>query len=271
MPWKIPPPQISAEPLECRRSAQYGPLLGHHKDDSTDLPRWGNVGKQRIEDAGPLYPNAWKRWTAKFATSPSVHRQIQEGRQTVLRVAHPTRVHIVTHLSPKYEAIRNSDNGWSEQEAGMAQVDDVIGPVIKKIKELGVEDNTIVLFTTDNGTEALYLARWWSDAVRAIQGDCPRRRLPRARDPALARPCSGRLRAERYLLRFGLAPHFRRGGRQSEHTDELLRAKRSLTEPTRTIWTATTRWPQLPAKARPRVTRFLPRRKHDRRGAHRRL
>jgi len=66
----------------------------------------------------------------------------------------PTRMHIVTHLSPKYQAMRNSENGWSEQEAGMAQLDDDIGIVLQKIKDMGEEDNTIVVFTTDNGTES---------------------------------------------------------------------------------------------------------------------
>ena len=65
----------------------------------------------------------------------------------------PTRMHIVTHLSPKYQAMRNSKNGWSIHEAGMAQLDDDIGLVMKKLKDMGVDDNTIVVFTTDNGTE----------------------------------------------------------------------------------------------------------------------
>src|SRR5437899_10364822 len=62
-------------------------------------------------------------------------------------------MHIVTHLSDKYEKMRNSVNGWSEEEAGMAQLDDDIGLVMQKLKDLGVDDNTIVVFTTDNGTE----------------------------------------------------------------------------------------------------------------------
>jgi len=65
----------------------------------------------------------------------------------------PTRMHIVTHLSPKYEAMRNAENGWSEEEAGMAQLDDDVGLVMKKIKDMGEDDNTLVVFTTDNGTE----------------------------------------------------------------------------------------------------------------------
>jgi arylsulfatase len=62
-------------------------------------------------------------------------------------------MHIVTHLSPKWEATRNSKNGWSEHEAGMAQLDQIVGDVMKKLKDMGVDDNTIVVFTTDNGTE----------------------------------------------------------------------------------------------------------------------
>jgi arylsulfatase len=65
----------------------------------------------------------------------------------------PTRMHIVTHLSDKYQKLRNSKNGWTIHEAGMAQLDDDIGIVMKKLKDLGVDDNTIVIFTTDNGTE----------------------------------------------------------------------------------------------------------------------
>jgi arylsulfatase len=56
----------------------------------------------------------------------------------------PTRMHKFTHLSEKYDAMRNSENGWTRQEAGMAQLDDDVGTVMKKLKDLGVDDNTIV-------------------------------------------------------------------------------------------------------------------------------
>src|SRR5207244_8275133 len=72
----------------------------------------------------------------------------------------PTRMHIVTHLSPKYQAMRNSENNWTIHEAGMAQLDDDIGIVMKKLKDMGVDNNTIVVFTTDNGNEVFT----WTDA-----------------------------------------------------------------------------------------------------------
>src|SRR5204862_4784173 len=123
-------------------------------DDATVMPRWGKVGKQKIEDAGTLYPERMK----------TVDNEIRDLALTFIEKAktdgkpffcwlNPTRMHIVTHLSDKYEKMRNSVNGWSEEEAGMAQLDDDIGLVMQKLKDLGLDDNTIVVFSTDNGTE----------------------------------------------------------------------------------------------------------------------
>jgi arylsulfatase len=65
----------------------------------------------------------------------------------------PTRMHVVTHLSEKYQTMRTPENGWSIEEAGMAQLDDVVGSVMKYVKDNGLDDNTIIVFSTDNGTE----------------------------------------------------------------------------------------------------------------------
>jgi arylsulfatase len=62
-------------------------------------------------------------------------------------------MHVVTHLSEKYTKMRTAQNGWTISEAGMAQLDDIVGAVLKKLDDFGVADNTIVVFTTDNGAE----------------------------------------------------------------------------------------------------------------------
>jgi arylsulfatase len=119
------------------------------------MPRWGKIGKQKIEDAGTLYPKRME----------TVDDEIRDLALAFIDKAHsagkpffcwlnPTRMHIVTHLSPKWEATRNAENGWSEQEAGMAQLDNDIGLVLQHLKDMGEDDNTIVVFTTDNGTES---------------------------------------------------------------------------------------------------------------------
>ena len=123
-------------------------------DDPTVMPRWGKVGKQKIEDAGTLYPKRMETVDEEIRdlAFKFVDKAKADGKPFFLWL-NPTRMHIVTHLSDKYEKLRNSTNGWSEHEAGMAQLDDVVGATMKKLEDLGLDDNTIVVFTTDNGTE----------------------------------------------------------------------------------------------------------------------
>jgi arylsulfatase A-like enzyme len=131
------------------------------KDDPTVDPRWGKVGKQTITDEGPLPPHPTEGVKLNMETVDGV---IREHAFDFMDKAHkdgkpffvwlnPTRMHVITHLAPKYEEMRNSENGWSIQEAGMVQFDDDIGDVMKKLDEMGIVDNTIVVVTTDNGAE----------------------------------------------------------------------------------------------------------------------
>ena len=130
-------------------------------DDATEMPRWGKVGKQKIEDCGPLPPHPMDGIKYNMETVDDSIRDFaiafmdkaQKDGKPFFCWLNPTRMHIVTHLAPKWDAMRNSENGWSEEEAGMAQLDNDVGLVLQHLKDMGIDDNTIVVFTTDNGTE----------------------------------------------------------------------------------------------------------------------
>jgi len=123
-------------------------------DDPTVEPRWGKVGKQKIQDDGPMCPKRMETVDDEFqAAAFTWLDKAKADNKPFFLYLNPTRMHAITHLSPKYEAMRTPENGWTIEEAGMAQLDDIVGATMQKLKEMGVEDNTLVVFTSDNGTE----------------------------------------------------------------------------------------------------------------------
>jgi arylsulfatase A-like enzyme len=123
-------------------------------DDATVQPRWGKIGKQKIEDDGELCPKRME--TVDDEILANTFKFLDKARadsKPFFLWLNPTRMHVITHLSEKYESLRNAENGWSIQEAGMAQLDDIVGSVMKYLKDNGLDQNTIIAFTTDNGTE----------------------------------------------------------------------------------------------------------------------
>ena len=124
------------------------------RDDPTEQPRWGKIGKQKIEDAGTLYPKRMETVDDEILdlSLKFIDKSKADGKPFFCWL-NPTRMHIVTRLSEKYEKTRTPQNGWSLYEAGMAQVDDIVGSVMKKLDDMGIADDTIVVFTTDNGAE----------------------------------------------------------------------------------------------------------------------
>jgi arylsulfatase A-like enzyme len=123
-------------------------------DDPTVQPRWGKVGKQRIEDAGELCAKRMETVDDEILNNALafIDKAKRENKPFFVWL-NPTRMHVITHLSEKYEKMRTPENGWSIQEAGMAQLDDIVGSVVQKVKDLGIDNDTIIGFTTDNGAE----------------------------------------------------------------------------------------------------------------------
>ena len=140
-------------------------------DDSTVQPRWGAVGKQKVVDEGPLAPfpnmtdmqNWQKGRPAKYDmqtfdevlvqhTNGFMDKAKKDGKPFFLW-HNTTRMHVFTYIPPKYQALMNFQSNYNLEEAGMAQLDDSIGGILQHLQEIGEADNTIVIFTTDNGAE----------------------------------------------------------------------------------------------------------------------
>lgn len=123
-------------------------------DDATTQPRWGKIGKQKIQDEGALPPERMKTVDDEILAQAFkfMDKAKSDGKPFFLWL-NPSRMHVITHLSDKYKSMMTPENGWYTEEAGMAQLDDIVGSVMQKVKDMGMEDNTILVFTTDNGAE----------------------------------------------------------------------------------------------------------------------
>jgi arylsulfatase A-like enzyme len=158
-------------------------------DDSTEMPRWGKVGKQKIVDEGPLAPfpdmsNVPNMHDitpkAKYnmttfdevlvkSTSDFMDKAKKDGKPFFIW-HNTTRMHVWTFLSPKYQEMMNAKSNYGLEEAGMAQMDDSIGALLRHLEDIGEANNTIVVFTTDNGAEVFTWPDGGMTPFRATKG-----------------------------------------------------------------------------------------------------
>src|SRR5450432_4015141 len=119
-------------------------------DDPTVDPRFGRVGKQTVKDTGPLTRDRMKIADEELLphSLDFMERSVKAGKPFFLW-HNSTRMHVWTHLSPKWE----NKSGYGLFADGMMELDWEVGELLKKIDDLGIADNTIVIFTSDNGAE----------------------------------------------------------------------------------------------------------------------
>jgi arylsulfatase len=79
-------------------------------------------------------------------------------------------MHVFTYIAPKYQAMMNYQTNYGLEEAGMAQLDDAVGALLKHLDDIGEANNTIVIFTTDNGAEVFTWPDGGMTPFRATKG-----------------------------------------------------------------------------------------------------
>src|SRR5229473_3811875 len=148
-------PEHPDYPKDPAFKAKYGPrgvlkCKATDRDDPTVDPRFGKVGKQTIEDTGPL--NKKRMETIDDETSAAamdfMKRQQTAGKPFFCWF-NGTRMHLRTHVRADHRG--RYAHGDSEYIDGMLEHDDTVGTLLKALDDLGIADNTIVVYSSDNG------------------------------------------------------------------------------------------------------------------------
>src|SRR5271157_4336055 len=122
-------------------------------DDPTEEPRWGRVGKQRVTDTGPLTKKRMETCDDEFvAAAKEFMKKANEAGKPFFVWLNFTHMHLFTHTKP--ESIGQAGRWQSPYHDTMIDHDKNVGTVLAKLDELGLADDTIVIYGTDNGPHA---------------------------------------------------------------------------------------------------------------------
>jgi arylsulfatase len=142
-------------PKDPAFKAKFGPrgvlhCFASDTDNASVDPRFGKVGKQKCEDTGPLTKKRMETVDEEVtAGAIKFMDKAVKDRKPFFVWWNSSRMHVFTHLKKESEG----KTGEGIYADGMAEHDGHVGQLLAKLKELGIEDNTIVMYSTDNGAE----------------------------------------------------------------------------------------------------------------------
>jgi len=149
-------PEERTYPRDPKYRAMFGPrgvlkCKASDHDDQTVQPRWGKVGKQTIEDTGPLTRKRME--TIDDETSAAaidfMKRQVSANKPFFVWY-NSTRMHLRTHVRAEHRSPPGLTS-LTEYADGMIEHDQTVGSILKTLDDLGIANDTFVIYTTDNG------------------------------------------------------------------------------------------------------------------------
>lgn len=148
-------PELPDYPKDPAFRAKFGPrgvlrCQATSADDATTDPRFGKIGKQKIEDTGPLTKKRMETVDDETvaATIAFMKKQKAAGKPFFIWW-NGTRMHLRTHVKASNRGKYQYSN--SEYIDGMIEHDMQVGELLKALEELGIANNTFVMYSTDNG------------------------------------------------------------------------------------------------------------------------
>lgn len=134
-------------------------------DDKTVDPRFGKIGRQTIEDKGTLGATRQETFDDEvLAVSVDWLQRTKKSGKPFFLWFSPVAMHQEIHVPPEYAG----KSGFSRYADGLLHLDDVVGKLLKVLDDQGLADNTIVMFTSDNGVN---LAHWPSAGTPSFRGE----------------------------------------------------------------------------------------------------
>ena len=163
-------PEIPDYPKDPNFKAMFGPRGVYHcfatdKDDPTVDPRFGKMGKQRCEDTGPLNMKRMETVDEEITNGALafIDRANKDGKPFFVWW-NSTRMHVFTHLKPASVG----KTGLGLYADGMVEHDGMVGQLLKKLDDLDIADNTIVMYSNDNGAESF---TWPDGGTTTFRGE----------------------------------------------------------------------------------------------------
>jgi arylsulfatase A-like enzyme len=148
-------PELPDYPKDPRFKEMFGPrgvldCVATNEDDPTEQPRWGRVGKQKVKDTGPLTKKRMETIDEEI-TARALQWMEQQAKadKPFFLWYNSTAMHFRTHVAEKNLG-KSGQDPYSDR---MVVHDEQIGMMLDKLDELGIADNTIVMYSTDNGPE----------------------------------------------------------------------------------------------------------------------